>query len=113
MKTSPDAFAVLLEKAEKYGQTSLELFKLKALEKASDTLSKLFVYVIAATLILLFAIVVNIGIALWIGDLFKKTYYGFFCVAGFYAIVGGVLFFWLKKSIKTKVDNSIITKMLN
>lgn len=113
METTPNVIEALLEKAEQYGKTSLELFKLKAVEKTSDTISKLFVYGIVAAVILLFAIAVNIGIALWIGDLLGKSYYGFFCVAGFYAIAGCVLFFWMKDTLKTKVGDSIIIKMLN
>ncbi len=113
METTPNSIEVLLEKAEQYGKTSLELFKLKAVEKTSDTVSKLIVYCIVASVIMLFAIAVNIGIALWIGDLLGKSYYGFFCVAGFYFIVGCVLFFLMKNDIKKKVGNSIIIKMLN
>lgn len=113
METTRNSIEVLLEKAEQYGKTSLELFKLKAVEKTSDTISKIFIYGIIASVILLFAIAANIGIALWIGDLIGKSYYGFFCVAGFYFIVGCVLFFWMKNTIKTKVGNSIISKMLN
>ena len=113
METTPNSIEVLLEKAEQYGKTSLELFKLKAVEKTSDTISKLFVNSTVAAVILLFAIAVNIGIAMWIGDLLGKSYYGFFCVAGFYFIVGCVLLFVMKNAIKTKVGNSIIIKMLN
>jgi len=62
---------------------------------------------------MLFAIAVYFGFAMWIGDLLGKSYYGFFCVAGFYFIVGCVLLFVMKNAIKTKVGNSIIIKMLN
>ncbi len=113
METKPNAIESLLEKAEQYGKTSIELLKLKAVEKTSNTLSKLVFYCVFATVILLFAIAVNIAIALWLGDLLGKPCYGFFCVSGFYVIVGCVLFFLLKNYIKTKIGNSIIIKMLN
>ncbi|MFY7964703.1 MAG: phage holin family protein [Chitinophagaceae bacterium] len=113
METTQNSIDVLLEKAEQYGKTSLELFKLKAIEKTSNTISKLVIYCIAASVLMMFAIAANIGLALWLGDLLNKTYYGFFCVAGFYFIVGCVLLFVMKNAIKTKVGNSIILKMLN
>lgn len=113
MEAKANSIETLLEKAEQYGKTSLELLKLKAVEKTSDAISKFFVYCVFGSVMLLFAIAANIGIALWLGDLLGKSYYGFFCVAGFYVIVGCVLIFFMKNSLKTKVGNSIIIKMLN
>jgi hypothetical protein len=73
----------LFEKAEEYGKTSCELFKLKALDKTTQVIST-FVSRGAVVLFLsMFNVIVNIGIALWLGDILGKPYYGFFCVAGF------------------------------
>ena len=103
----------LFERAEAYGKTSYELIKLKAVDKTSDVLST-FVSRGAVILVLsMFIVIVNIGIALFLGDLLGKSYYGFFCVAGFYGIIGGVLYFFLHDKIKKYVSNSIITQMLN
>jgi hypothetical protein len=102
----------LLQKAEDYGKASFDLFKLKALDKSaevtSSVISRLF-FVIALTF---FFLILNIALALWLGDILGKNYYGFFIVALFYGIVTAVLFF-LHPSIKTRVSNSIITQMLN
>ncbi|OFY91885.1 MAG: hypothetical protein A3K10_05805, partial [Bacteroidetes bacterium RIFCSPLOWO2_12_FULL_31_6] len=77
----------LFERAEAYGKTSYELIKLKAVDKTSDVLST-FVSRGAVILVLsMFIVIVNIGIALFLGDLLGKSYYGFFCVAGFYGII--------------------------
>jgi hypothetical protein len=103
----------LLERAEAYGKTSYELIKLKAVDKTSEIVSTLVSRGAAILMLSMFIVIVNIGIALWLGDLFGKSYYGFFCVAGFYAIIGGVLYFLLHNRIKKAVSNSLISQMLN
>jgi len=103
----------LFEKAEAYGKTSYELIKLKAVDKTAEVVSTLVSRGAAILVLSMFIVIVNIGIALWLGDLFGKSYYGFFCVAGFYAIIGGVLYFFLHNRIKKNVSNSIISQMLN
>lgn len=102
----------LLEKGEEFGKTSLELLKLKALEKTSGLASSLvlngtFIFVIS-----LFLIMGTIGLALWLGDLLGKPWYGFFAVAGFYGLMGFVLYFLLNKWIKRLVGDSIIKHAL-
>jgi hypothetical protein len=59
-----------------------------------------------------FTLVINIGIAMWLGELLGKPYYGFFVVAIFYAVVMALLFIFRHEWIKTPVSNSIITQMI-
>lgn len=103
----------LLERVEAYSRTSIELVKLKTVNKTAE-IAGTFVSRGAVVLVLsIFTVIINIGFALWLGDLMGKSYYGFFCVAGFYALVGLVLYFFLNESIKTQVSNSLRTQMLN
>jgi hypothetical protein len=60
----------------------------------------------------MFALVLNIGVALWLGELLGKNYYGFFIVAAFYLFTGMVLHFFLHNWIKKPVSNLIITQVL-
>ena len=60
----------------------------------------------------MFTVIINIGIALWLGDILGKAYYGFFVVAGFYALIGGVLHFFMRDFIKKRTCNSLILQML-
>ncbi|HLP19907.1 MAG TPA: hypothetical protein VK174_06380, partial [Chitinophagales bacterium] len=60
----------------------------------------------------LFALVFNIGVALWLGEVLGKSYYGFFIVAGFYLLTGVVLHFFLRSWIKKPVSDLIITQAL-
>lgn len=103
----------LLERAEIYGKTRIELFKLKAVDKTTKVISPIVSRIIAISVLTFFLLMLNIGVALWLGDLLGKMYYGFLCVAIFYGIIGGVLFFFMHTWLKKQVSNSIIKQMLN
>lgn len=103
----------LFERIEAYSKTSLELIKLKALNKTTEVVSTGISRGITVMVFSMFLVLINIGAALWLGDLLGKSYYGFFCVAGFYAILGVVLYFFMHKSIKKSVGNSLILQLLN
>lgn len=103
----------LIERAEEYGKTSLELLKLKALDKTSAVVSTAVSRGAVILILTLSIVIANIGAAFWIGDLLGKPYYGFFCVSGFYAVIAGVLYFFMHDSIKKRVSNSIISQLLS
>ncbi|HWY13340.1 MAG TPA: hypothetical protein VN026_18570 [Bacteroidia bacterium] len=112
MENEKSAIESLVEKVETYGKTSFDLLKLKAIDKTADAVSTTVSYVFIALFIFMFILVASIGAALWLGEILGKTYYGLFCVAGFYGILGVVLYL-LRDSIKKPVTNSIITHALN
>lgn len=103
----------LVQKAEQYTKTSLELIKLKTIyttTKVASTVVSRSLFVLAVSMAVTF---LTLGAALWLGDVLGKSYYGFFCMALFYVIVGGVLYFYLHNKIKNYVSNSIICETLN
>jgi hypothetical protein len=97
----------LFERASEYGKTSLELAKLKTLDKTTDIVSSL-----VPQSVVIFMLFLNLGIALWLGDILGKTFYGFFVVAGFYILVGIVIHLFMHKWIKKLVGNYIIKHIL-
>jgi hypothetical protein len=103
----------LIQKAVDYGKTSLDLIKLKTLDKSSDFASSLiprmFVLVISAS----FLLFVNLGLALWLGELMGNIYYGFFLIASFYGILGLLVHFVLYKWIKRRLRDYLIKHALN
>ncbi|HET6245086.1 MAG: hypothetical protein H0V01_10490 [Bacteroidetes bacterium] len=111
MQAKANLIEPLLLKAEKYSKTSLELFKLKSLNKTADVSSTLFSRLLLIIVLSIFALTLNIAIALWLGDLLGKNYFGFLLVASFYGIIG-IILFYMHPLIKTQVNNSIITQML-
>ncbi len=102
----------LIEKGEQYGKTTLELLKLKTLDKSADVASNLVSWLIVLIFAVLFFLILNIGVALWLGELLGKSYYGFFIVAGFYALLALIFGIFRKQLIKDPVNNSIIEQVL-
>ena len=112
METKTSIIEPLLEKAEAYGKTSFELLKLKALNKTADVSSTLLSRSLLVLVISFFAFTINIAIALWLGDLLGKAYYGFLIVSGFYAIVGVILLI-AHPTLKARVNDTIIKKLFD
>ncbi|OFY84197.1 MAG: hypothetical protein A3F72_14305 [Bacteroidetes bacterium RIFCSPLOWO2_12_FULL_35_15] len=112
METKTTILDPLLERAEIYGKTSIELIKLQALEKTTQIASHIYSRFIALFVFSMFFIMISIGAAIWLGNFLGKIYYGFLCVSGFYFILGGVIYFLMHNWIKKHVGNSIITLML-
>lgn len=113
MEDKKTIFEPLFERAESLGKTSYELFKLKTIDKSVGVISTYISRRIAVFVLSLFIVFVSIGASLWLGDLLGKTYYGFFCVGGFYGIVACIIYFFMHNWIKKCVGNSIIKQMFN
>ncbi|MFA5326861.1 MAG: hypothetical protein WC384_03650 [Prolixibacteraceae bacterium] len=102
----------LIEKGEQYGKTTLKLLKLKTLDKSADVVSNVVSWLIVVVFALLFFLILNIGIALWIGQVLGKSYFGFFIVSGFYALLAILFTVFRKPFVKDPVSNSIIAQIL-
>ena len=102
----------LLENAADYGKTSLELVKLKALDKTTDIVSSLIPHSVVFVLIVSFLIFLNLGLALWLGEVLGKIFYGFFVVAGFYVLIAIIIHFFMHKRLKSLVGNYFIRRVL-
>jgi hypothetical protein len=57
-------------------------------------------------------LIVNIGLALWVGKLLGDSFYGFFIVGGFYALLAIPLHIFREQWIKYPISNSIIKELL-
>ena len=112
MEDQESLIETLIEKGEQYGKTTIELLKLKTLEKSADVASTLISWAIVIVFAVLFFLILNIGVALWIGELLGKSYYGFFAVAGFYALLALIFSIFREQLVKRPVNNSIVTQVL-
>jgi hypothetical protein len=102
----------LLENALDYGKTTVELAKLKALDKSSDIVSSFVPHSVVLILISAFVLFLNFGLAFWFGDLLGKTYYGFFVIAAFYCVVASFIHFFMHKRLKKSFRNFFIKLLL-
>ncbi len=112
MEENKKTFESLLEKTIEYIKSSIELAKLKALDKTADFVSTIIPHLIVFILVAVFVLFLNIGIALWLGEILGSSFYGFFVVAGFYCITGVIVHFFFHKKIKKRVANSIVQKFI-
>lgn len=103
----------LIERAVDLGRTTIELTKLKAVDKISDITASLISKIVAGAVLFLAVLFASLGLALWLGDLLGKVYLGFFAVAGIYAILGVLIHILLNKWIKKLICNYIINRALN
>lgn len=101
----------LFEDAKAFGKTNVDLFKLKVADRASDIISSLVSYFLVILVLSVFVIILNIGIALWLGALLGKSYYGFFILAGFYLTIGLIFFNRRDKWFQGPIGDMIVKKI--
>lgn len=102
----------LIDKAEAYGKTTLALIRLQSIDKTADVLSYLTGYFILFIFSAVFAMLLNIAIALWIGELLGRAYYGFLIVAGFYGLLSICFYIFRNNWIKVPLNHAIINRFL-
>jgi hypothetical protein len=101
----------LFSEARDYIDTKTELIRLKMADKTSDVVSSATAGIAITIAILFFFTLLNIGIALWIGEAIGNSYSGFFIVAGFYALVALVVYLCRDQWLKEPISNAIIRKL--
>lgn len=111
MEEKKAPFESLFEKVKEYVNTTIELTKLKTIDKVSEVISALVVRMGIILLMSFFFLFINIGLAYWIGELIGRIYVGFFIVSGFYLLLAliGILLF---KSLKRNLADTIIEQSL-
>ena len=112
MEDNAKLLETLLERASEYSKTSFELVKLKTIDKTSEVVSTLVPHSVVVVLLASFFLFLNLGLALWLGEILGKTFYGFFLVAAFYILTGIFIHFFMHKWIKKMVGNYFIKRML-
>jgi hypothetical protein len=111
-QTTSSPIESLLAGAEQYHKTTLELLKLKSVDKTSDVASTIISRAVLAMVLSFFTITLTTACSFWLGDLLGKTYYGFLIVASVYGALGIILFL-CHPMMKKRLANAIILQMLN
>jgi len=113
MENKPNAIGTLFESAGDYLETRIELLKLKTVDKSSEVISSLVSVLVILVIIIFGIFILNIGLAFWLGYLLGETWYGFFAVGGFYALLAILLIVFKKQWLKDPLNDVIVKKMLN
>ena len=112
MEDTSKIIETLYEKATEFGKAGYELGKLKVVDKTSDVVSSFIPHSLVFILAASFLIFLNLGIAIWLGEILGRIFYGFFVVAGFYGLAGIFVHFFMHKRLKTLIGNNIIKSLL-
>lgn len=103
----------LFYKLKEYGDTRLDLFKLKAINKVSGFLGTLITSIILVCLLLLILVCISVGLSILIGSAIGSMAGGFFIMAAIYMIIGLVLFSTRTKILKTPISNKLIKDLID
>jgi hypothetical protein len=103
---------MLFERTQDYTNSSIELFKLNAIDKIADITASITFRLAFGLIVAMFSLFINIGISLYIGKLIGENYLGFLIVSGFYLFIAILLFVFRNRFIKIPITNLIIKKLL-
>ena len=112
MNSKPNAVETLIGNTSDYVESRLNLFKLKLVDKSSDIASSIIAFIPLIFIMLIVFILLNIGIALLIGDLIGKAYLGFLILSLIYMITGLVVYNKREQLVKVPFANMLIRKFL-
>lgn len=106
-------FETFISKSVEYAETSINLLKLKAVDKSSHFTTSIIWRLVVILLTLSAVLFINIGICVWLGDILGKAYFGFFIIGGVYLLTGLFMYLFREKWIKVPLGNFIIKKLLS
>lgn len=112
MEKETNSIEDLLQKTGDFLETRVELMKLQAVDKATGIGSSLVSSIILIIVVSLMLITLNIGIAVWLGNLLGEVYYGFFAVSGFYLLIAVLLYLFRHTWLMKPMQDILIKKML-
>jgi len=112
MESAVKNIEVLYEKAKEYTQTTIELYKLIAVEKTAEVLASLVFRIAFLCLAAFFILFSSIGLSFYLGELLHSTAIGFLLVSFVYLILTILLYSFRDKWIKAPISNLIIKELL-
>ncbi len=101
----------LFTDVKEYAETKLDLVALNVQDKSSNLMGSAASILVVGIVILFILLFLSLGVALIIGHCFHNPSIGFFFIAGFYFLVGLVVYFSRNKWIKTPVINALLKKI--
>lgn len=112
MEGNKDLFESLLERVTDYVKTTIELVKLRILDKASEGISILISHTIVFVFVVTGLFFLTTGLALWLGEILGNVYFGFLIAGAFYGLMALVIHLFLHKRIKRFFCDYMIKQVL-
>ena len=101
----------LFEKAEAYFKTNIEIAKLKAADKLAMGVSSFAAVLLFFLFFSFFYLMVNVGIAVWLGNSMGQQN-GYFVVAGFNGAIALFIYLFRESLVKKPIVKAIISQFL-
>ena len=101
----------IIRNVKEYAETRVNYLILDAQEKVVDTVADVITGAVIAIIGLFLLFFLSIGAAWYISVTTGKPFIGFFAVAGFYAVVGLLIFAFRKTLFHQPVTNNLIKKI--
>lgn len=101
----------LMDRAEAFAKTNIQLYRLKAIDKVTDVFSSVAAGLVIMIVLTFFLIILSIGAAFWLGEVLGKIYYGFFAVAGAYALLALLMVVFRKQVVEAFFNNYIVSEI--
>ncbi|MFC4635430.1 hypothetical protein ACFO3O_16085 [Dokdonia ponticola] len=112
MSSTVELIESFYKKAKQYTETSIELYKLSAIDTSADVISSLASRAILVLILSTSIVFLNIGLALLIGNVLGDYFKGFFIISLFYLLIAVLLYVFNKKLIKEPITNLMISKLM-
>lgn len=96
-----------------YVNGRVELMKLQVADKSSSVISNLVAGMAVAVVFIFFLVFASTALALVLGEWMGKTWAGFLLVAGFYLVLGIIIWTMREKLIRLPVMNAIIKQLFS
>ena len=103
----------LFDKLKDYLDTRINLLKLKAIDKSSGFASSLLTIIIVAILGIFCLVLINIGLALLIGECLGHYYLGFLIMAAVYILLAIIIYKCRNKWLKNPIASLMIKSLLD
>ncbi len=101
----------IYELVEQYAKTSMELYKLKAINMFAEVFAIVSTGIVLWLIFLMLLLFLSIGGAFYFGMLFGGWHYGFFTIAGIYALVGAIVYIYRVKCLREVINNFIVKQI--
>jgi hypothetical protein len=111
MNNNTTPIALLIERAEEYAQTKVELLRLEAMGTTAEVLSSLVSRLVVIITLSSSLLIISIGSALWIGKQLGEWYSGFFVIGGLYALLALIIYMFKTQLLERPVSNGVIRKL--
>jgi hypothetical protein len=101
----------LVSDVKDYAETRLDIAVLEVQDKATSVISSIAASVVVGVIGVIVLLFLSIGAAWALGEYIHSPSIGFFSVAGFYLLLGLILYLGREKLIKLPIINAILKKI--